>query len=168
MIIGLSLPAFTLLHVIISLIGIGTGLVALIGLCGGRVLAGWTGIFLVTTVLTSVTGFMFPIASFGPPEIIGVISLASLAIAIVALYVYKTRGAWRWLYVVYAILALYLNVFVGVVQAFQKVPLLHPLAPTGTEPPFVMAQGVVLLVFVALGVAALKRFHPGPTTRILN
>jgi hypothetical protein len=103
---------------------------------------------------------MFHFASFGPPEIIGVISLVVLAVAILALYGYKLAGAWRWIYVSTAVLALYLNVFVGVVQTFQKVAFFHALAPTQTEPPFAIAQGIVLIAFIALGLAAAKKFRP--------
>jgi hypothetical protein len=119
-----------------------------------------TAIFLLTTVATSVTGFMFHFASFGPPEIIGVISLVVLSIAILALYGYKLAGSWRWIYVAAAVFALYLNVFVGVVQAFQKVAFFRALAPTQTEPPFAVAQGIVLIAFIALGIAAAKKFRP--------
>jgi hypothetical protein len=168
MIIGLSLPAFTQLHVIISLIGIVTGFIAILGLCAGRMLGAWTALFLLTTVLTSVTGFMFHFASFGPPEIVGVISLIALAIALSALYLYKLAGAWRWIYVLTAVLSQYLNVFVAVVQSFQKIPALHPLAPTGTEPPFIVAQVVVMAVFVLLAIIAIKRFHPAGSVRTLH
>jgi hypothetical protein len=119
-----------------------------------------TAIFLLTTVATSVTGFMFHFASFGPPEIVGVISLVDLAAAIMALYAYKLAGSWRWIYVATALFALYLNVFVGVVQTFQKVAFFHVLAPTQTEPPFAVAQGIVLVAFIAVGIAAAKRFRP--------
>ena len=127
-----------------------------------RNLSGWTALFLVTTVLTSVTGFMFPAATVTPAQIVGGISLATLAGALVALYGFHLRGAWRWIYVVTAMLALYLNVFVGVVQAFQKVPLLHTLAPNGSEPPFIIAQTITPLIFGVLGILAVKRFHPSP------
>ena len=159
MILGMSLAAFTLLHVIISLLGIASGLVVLAGMLGGRLLNGWNGFFLVTTILTSVTGFMFHSKSFGPPHIVGVISLVVLAVALFALYSRRLVGSWRWIYAATAVAALYLNVFVGVVQAFQKLPILHALAPNGSEPPFVVAQGLVLLIFVALGIRAAKRFH---------
>lgn len=165
MIIGLSLADFTLLHVIISLVGIASGLIAVIALCRGRVLSGWTALFLASTVLTSVTGFMFPAASFGPPQIVGVVSLIALAIAISALYVYHAAGPWRWIYAVTAVLSLYLNVFVGVVQAFDKVPSLHPMAPTGSEPPFKIVQLIVLLIFLALGIVAVRRFHAADGSR---
>jgi len=160
MIIGLSVPAFTQLHVIISLIGIASGIIVVLALCGGRMLSGLTGLFLITTVLTSVTGFMFHSTSFGPPQIVGVVSLIALAFALAGLYLFGTRGAWRWIYVVTAVLSLYLNVFVGVVQAFDKIPSLHVLAPTGTEQPFKVAQLVTLAIFLVLGVAAVRRFHP--------
>jgi hypothetical protein len=167
-IIGLSLANFTLLHVIISLVGIASGLIAVIALCYGRLLGGWTALFLLTSVATSVTGFMFPSTSFGPPQIVGVVSLIALAIAISALSVYHVAGPWRWIYVVSAVLSLYLNVFVGVAQSFDKIPALHPLAPTGTEPPFKLAQLIVLLLFIVLGIIAVKRFRPGVATRPVN
>ena len=159
MILGMSVAAFTLLHVIISLLGIASGLVVLAGMLGGRLLNGWNGFFLLTTIATSVTGFMFHSKSFGPPHIVGVISLVVLAVALFALYSRRLVGSWRWIYAATAVAALYLNVFVGVVQAFQKLPFLHALAPNGSEPPFVVAQGLVLLIFVALGILAAKRFH---------
>ena len=159
MILGLSISTFTTVHVIISLIGILSGIVVLIGWLSGKSSDGWTALFLATTVLTSVTGFLFPSASFGPPQVVGVISLVVLAAAISALYVFHLAGFWRWVYIVGATMALYLNAFVGVVQAFQKLPFLRPLAPTQSEPPFVVTQLVVLVIFVAIGVAAAKRFH---------
>jgi hypothetical protein len=160
MILGMSTASFTLFHVILSLIGIAAGIVVVFGMLAGRRLDGWTALFLATTVLTSVTGFMFHSAHFGPPHVIGLLSLLLLVLAILARYSYHMAGSWRWIYVVTAVLSLYLNAFVGVVQAFQKLPLLQPLAPTGTEPPFVVAQGLVLLAFVVLTVLALKRFYP--------
>src|SRR6266851_5096068 len=153
MILGMSTATFTLLHVVLSLGGIFSGVVVLFELLGAKRRDGWTAI------LTSVTGFFFHSASFGPPHVIGVISLVVLTVAVLAFYVYRLGGFWRWLYVGGAVLALYLNVFVGVVQAFQKLPLLRPLAPTQSEPPFVVTQLVVLVIFVAIGVAAAKRFH---------
>jgi len=158
MIIGMSVHAFTILHTVISLIGIFSGLIVLVAMLGGRASA-WTGLFLLTTVLTSVTGFMFHSASFGPPQIVGVISLVVLAIAIAARYQFHSAGSWRWIYVVTAVLALYLNVFVGVAQSFDKIPALHALAPTATETPFKVAQLVVLLLFVALGFRAVRHFQ---------
>jgi hypothetical protein len=160
MILGMSVVAFTQFHVALSLVGILAGLVALFGVFGSKTLATWTMVFLVTTVLTDVTGYFFPRDHILPSHIVGAISLVVLAIAIFALYSRQLAGAWRWIYVVTAVLALYLNVFVLVVQAFLKVPSLKALAPTGSEPPFVVAQGVVLLFFVVLCVVALRSFHP--------
>ena len=117
-------------------------------------------VFLVTTVLTSVTGFLFPFKAFGPPHIVGAISLIVLAIALFALYAGNLVGPWRWIYVAGAVLALYLNVFVAVVQSFDKIGRLHVLAPTGSEPPFAITQAIVLLIFVAVGIVALMRFRP--------
>jgi hypothetical protein len=160
MILGMSTAAFTLFHVILSLIGIAAGGIVALGLRSARALPGWTVLFLITTVATSVTGFFFHSLAFGPPHVVGVISLIVLAVAIFALYVRHLKGAWRWIYVTTALLALYLNVFVGVVQAFQKLPVLHQLAPNGSEPPFAVAQLVVVALFVWLGVVSVKRFHP--------
>jgi len=160
MILGMSLSTFTTLHVIISLIGIVAGLVVLLGMLGGRKLDGWTAIFLATTVLTSATGFLFPFNKLLPSHVVGIISLAVLAIALLALYGLHLAGAWRWIYVAAAVLALYLNVFVGVVQAFQKLAFLQPFAPTQTEAPFIVAQVAVLAIFAALGVLAVRSFHP--------
>lgn len=162
MILGMSLGTFTAVHVVLSLVGVLAGLVVLAGMLGARRLPGWTALFLVTTVLTSVTGFLFPFKQFGAPHAFGVISLIVLAVAILGLYTYKLAGSWRWLYVVCSLLALYLNVFVGVVQAFQKLAPLNRLAPTQSEPPFAVAQLVVLVLFVVLGIRAVKRFHPTP------
>jgi hypothetical protein len=160
MILGLSTATFTTLHVIISLIGIFSGAVVLFGWLGGKGSPGWTALFLLTTVLTSVTGFFFPFTSLGPPQVVGIVSLVVLAAAIPALYVFHLAGFWRWVYIVGASMALYFNVFVGVVQAFQKLPFLQPLAPTQSEPPFLIAQIAVLVIFVALAGLSLKRFHP--------
>jgi hypothetical protein len=163
MILGMSTASFTLLHVMLSVIGIGSGLVVVVGMWAAKRLDGWTALFLATTVLTSVTGFLFHSAHFGPPHVIGLLSLLLLVLAILARYSYHIHASWRWVYVVSAMLALYFNVFVAVVQAFQKLPLLQPLAPTGTEPPFVIAQALVLAVFGVATVAALKRFYPRDT-----
>jgi hypothetical protein len=153
-------------HVLVSLIGILSGLVVLYGLLVSKPSGGWTALFLATTILTSITGF--PLAPFGfdPPRVVAVISLVLLALAVVALYAFHLAGAWRWIYVASAVTALYLNVFVGVVQAFQKLPFLHPLAPTQSEPPFLIAQIAVLALFVALGVLATIRFHPELRPRV--
>ena len=160
MILGMSTSTFTLVHVVLSLVGIFAGLVVVFGMFSSKSLDGWTALFLATTVLTSVTGFFFPFDKILPSHIVGVISLVVLAIAILALYALHLAGPWRWIYVVSAVLALYLNVFVGVVQAFQKLPLLASLAPTQSEPPFLIAQAVVLVIFIVLGIVAVRSFHP--------
>jgi hypothetical protein len=160
MILGMSASTFTNLHVIISLIGIAAGLVVLYGMLEAKRMPGWTGVFLTATILTSVTGFFFPAAQLLPSHVVGIISLVVLAIALAALYLYHLAGAWRWIYVVCAVVALYFNCFVGVVQAFQKIPAVHALAPTQAEPPFLIAQLVVLAIFIVLGFLAVKRFHP--------
>jgi hypothetical protein len=162
MILGMSASTFTNLHVIISLVGIAAGLVVLFGLLNAKVLPGWTGLFLTATILTSVTGFFFPAAHLLPSHVVGIISLVVLAIALMALYLYRLAGAWRWIYVVCAVVALYFNCFVGVVQAFQKIPAVHALAPTQAEPPFLIAQLVVLAIFIVEGFLAVKKFHPEP------
>jgi hypothetical protein len=159
-ILGMSTAAFTTLHVAISLAGIASGIVVLVGLLTSTALAFWTGVFLATTVLTSATGFFFHAEKVLPSHIVGVLSLVLLGVAIVALYAFGLAGAWRTVYVITAVTSLYLNVFVLVVQSFLKVPALHALAPKGSEPPFAIVQGLVLLAFVALGVLAVQRFHP--------
>ena len=156
----MSVAGFTLLHVIISLIGIAAGLIVVFGMFSSNRMAGWTSLFLAATILTSVTGFLFPFTKLLPSHIVGIISLVILGIALLALYVYGASGPWRWIYVATAIAALYLNVFVAVVQAFLKVPALKQLAPTQAEPPFAIAQGIVLLIFVALLVGAIRTFRP--------
>jgi hypothetical protein len=156
----MSIPTFTTFHVILSLIGIVTGIIVVLGMLSATRRAAWTALFLLTTGATSVTGFMFPSTGFDAADAVGIISLVVLAVTILALYIYHLAGAWRWIYVAGAVIALYLNVFVGVVQAFQKLPFLHPLAPKGSEPPFVVAQALVMAIFVVLGVFAAKRFHP--------
>jgi hypothetical protein len=134
MVLGMSLETFTLVHVILSLVGIAAGLIVVFGMLGAKRLEGWTALFLATTVLTSVTGFFFP-SSFMPSHVVGIISLVFLAAALVGLYVYRLAGAWRWIYVVGAVVALYLNVFVGVVQAFMKVSLLQGSDPVRAAVP---------------------------------
>ena len=160
MMLGMSLSTFTAVHVIISLVGIGSGLVVLFGLLSAKRLDGWTGLFLVTTVLTSVTGFGFPFTQLLPAHKVGVISLVVLAIAILARYSFRMIGMWRWVYVVTAMMGLYLNVFVLVVQSFEKVPALRAMAPTQSQPPFLVAQLVVLALFIVLTILAVKKFHP--------
>jgi hypothetical protein len=160
MILGMSLPAFTQLHVVISLIGIASGAVVVFGMFASRPLAGWTALFLATTILTSATGFLFPFTKMLPSHVVGILSLLVLAITVVALYSYNLAGSWRWIYVAGAVSAFYLNTFVAVVQAFQKTPALKELAPTQTEPPFVVAQGIVLLISIVLLVGAVRAFRP--------
>jgi hypothetical protein len=162
MILGMSLATFTLVHVLISLVAIAAGLIAMIGLLGSRPLPGWTALFLLTTILTSVTGFFFPFVQLLPSHIVGIISLVLLTAAVVALYVGHLAGVWRPVYVVTAMLSLYLNVFVLVVQAFQKVGPLHVLAPTQSEPAFLVAQGLTLVFFGLVIIGALRRFRPVP------
>ena len=164
MILGMSTSTFTVMHVALSLIGICSGIIVLFGMLSANRLTGWTALFLATTVLTSVTGFFFHSGHFGPPHVVGVVSLVVLAVAILGLYGYRLVGPWRWIYVGGAVLALYLNVFVGVVQAFQKVPLLSRLAPTQSEPPFLVTQLVVVAIFAVLGGLATMRFRPTATT----
>ena len=160
MVIGMSLAAFTVLHVVISLVGIVAGVIALVAMLNGRAPAGWTALFLATTVLTSVTGFLFPSSGFTPAQAFGVLSLVLLALALFALYGRHLGGAWRWIYVVTAVPALYLNCFVLVVQSFQKLSFLKPLAPTQSELPFQAAQLLLLVIFVVAGVFAVRKFHP--------
>jgi hypothetical protein len=161
MILGIfDLQTYTILHVIISLVAIVAGLVVLFGLLNSQRMEGWTALFLITTILTSVTGFLFPFSKFLPSHAVGAISLVALAIACYGLYVKRLSGAWRWIYVVTAIAAVWFNVFVLIVQAFQKVSVLQPLAPTQSEPPFQITQVVVLAAFVILGWLAVRRFRP--------
>ena len=159
MVLGMSLETYTLLHVVVSLVAIATGLIVLFGMLQAKRLDGLTAIFLATTVLTSVSGFGFPFAHVTPGIIIGILSLVVLAIAIVARYARHLAGAWRWIYVVTAGVALYFNCFVLVVQSFEKVPALKALAPTQTEPPFAIAQLALLVIFAVLITLAVKRFH---------
>ena len=160
MILGMSTSAFTLFHVALSLVGIVAGVVVAAAMLGSKTANGWTALFLATTVLTSVTGFLFPSDKVLPSHIVGVISLLVLIIAIAALYGYRLARSWRWIYVVSALVALYLNVFVLVAQAFQKVAVLNALAPTQSDPGFIIAQLIVMAIFVVLGIRAVKRFHP--------
>jgi len=158
MVLGLSLSTFTLLHVILSLAGIGSGFVVVYGLLNSKRLDGWTAIFLITTALTSLTGFLFPFEGFKPAYVLGALSLLVLAMASFARYSRSLAGGWRSTYVITAAFALYFNCFVAVVQAFMKVPALHALAPTGSEPPFAVAQVVVLAIFIWLTYRAARRF----------
>jgi hypothetical protein len=162
MILGMSTATYTFLHVLISLIGIGSGLVVMFGFIAGKRLDTLTAVFLTTTALTSVSGFGFPFDHLLPSHKLGMISLVVLAIAISARYVFHLAGSWRWIYVVGASMALYLNVFVLIAQLFMKVPALKTLAPTQSEPPFLVAPILVLLIFVGLTILAAKRFHLQP------
>jgi hypothetical protein len=152
------LKIYTMVHVLISLLGIYSGLVVLLGMIAGKGLDVWTKFFLATTVATSVTGFFFPFRGFTPGLAVGILSLMVLAVTIFARYVRQLKGSWCQAYVMSAVFALYLNVVVLVVQLFQKVPILKTLAPTQSEAPFVIAQATLLIGFVVLGVAAVKRF----------
>jgi hypothetical protein len=156
------MSTFTLIHVAISLAAIASGFIVLFGLLAGKRLDLWTAFFLATTVATSVTGFGFPIHGFTPGIGIGILSLLVLAVAIYARYARHLAGVWRRVYVVTAMTALYFNFFVLIVQSFQKVPALKALAPTQSEPPFVVAQLVALVAFVVLGTLAAKRFREPP------
>ena len=154
-----ELSPFTKLHVVISLIGIVSGLVVMFGLLIGRKLNGQTALFLISTALTSVTGFFFPFHGVTPAIVVGIISLIVLAVAIFARYARHLAGHWRWIYAATAMIALYFNIFVLIVQLFQKVPALKALAPTQTEPPFAVTQLVVLALFVLLTIIAAIRFR---------
>jgi hypothetical protein len=153
------LNALTLFHVVLSLVGIASGFAVVYGLLSSRV-HGWTNLFIWTTVATSVTGFFFPFHKFLPSHGVGILSLIVLAIAILALYRFRLAGGWRRTYAITAVVALYFNVFVLVAQLFLKVPSLNALAPTQSEPPFQIAQGIVLIVFVVLGIRAAMKFRP--------
>ena len=160
MMLGMSLSTFTAVHVLISLVGIGSGFAVLLGLFSAKRVKGLTALFLLTTVLTSVTGFGFPFTHLLPSHKIAIISLLVLALAILARYSFHMVGKWRWIYVVTAMIALYLNVFVLVFQSFEKVPALKAMAPTQSEPPFLVAQLAVMAIFIVLTIFAVKKFHP--------
>jgi hypothetical protein len=162
MILGMSIAAFTTLHVVISLIGIATGFIVAFGMIGGRRLPLWNALFLATTALTSLTGFLFPFKGVTPGIVIGILSILILIVAVIALYSKQLTGGWRGTYVITAMLAQYFNFFVLIVQSFEKVPSLHALAPTGSEAPFKIVQLLVLVLFIALTVFAFKRFRGEP------
>jgi hypothetical protein len=157
-----GMTPFTFFHVLLSLVGIFSGFIAVFGMIAGKRLDGLTALFLVTTALTSITGFFFPFHKLLPSHIVAMVSLAVLALAIPARYLLHLAGAWRKVYAVTASIALYLNVFVLVAQLFMKVPSLHVLAPTGTEPPFLISQVVVMVLFIALTIAAAIKFRTEP------
>lgn len=160
MVFGMSLATFTLLHVVVSLLGIASGLVVAWAWVSGKRMEGLTTFFLATTVATNVTGFGFPFDKLLPSHIVGILSLIVLALAIAARHQFHLAGGWRRVYVISASIALYFNVFVLVVQSFQKIPALKALAPTQSEAPFVAAQLTVLTAFVLLGFRATKSFQP--------
>ena len=162
MVLGMSLSAFTTLHVVISLIGIVAGIIVMFGMLGSNPMPGLTAIFLLFTILTSVTGFLFPFKGVTPADVVGALSLLLLAIACIALYVMKLSGGWRWIYVVTALISLYLNVFVLVIQSFLKIPALTAVAPGNppSGPVFAVVQGIVLVFFVLMIIGAVRRFRP--------
>jgi hypothetical protein len=152
-------------HTWLSLIALGTGIVVAYDLLRGRSLPAWTMIFLATAVATSVTGFLFPFAGLLPSHVVGAIALITLGMAILARYAFRLAGAWRWIYAVTAIANLYLLAFVGVAQAFLKIPALNAVAPTASEAPFAVAQLLVFTFFAALGVAGTRLFRPAAATK---
>ena len=162
MVLGMSLSAFTTLHVVISLTAIVAGLVAMFAMLGSNTMPGLTAIFLLFTILTSATGFLFPFNGVTPGDVVGALSLVLLLIACIALYGMKLSGGWRWIYVVTALISLYLNVFVLVIQSFLKIPALTALAPGNppTGPVFAVVQGIVLVFFVVMIIGAVRRFRP--------
>jgi hypothetical protein len=159
MIFGMSLATFTALHVAISLIAIGSGFIVIFGMMASKRLPIITTTFMVTTALTSITGFMFPFKGVTPAVVLGVLSLVILAIAAIALYARHLGGRWRGTWVITASLALYFNFFVLIVQSFMKIPALHALAPTQTEGPFKIAQLLALLLFIAFGTLSFRKFR---------
>ena len=165
MILGMSVEAFTLLHVIITLVAIGSGLMVAGGMFASHKLPGTTALFLFTTALTSLTGFLFPIHGFTPALGVSIVACVILAVALFALYKERLVGAWRPIYVITAIVSLYLNVFVLVAQSFMKVSGLNALAPTQSEPPFAVTQGVVLVIFIIIALIAVVRFRPVTAVR---
>ena len=162
MVLGMSLATFTMVHVIISLIGIVSGIIVMFGMLGSRRQGGLTAIFLLFTILTSATGFLFPFSQLLPSHMVGILSLVLLAIACIARYGMKLSGGWRWIYAVTALASLYLNIFVLVIQSFLKIPALTVLAPGNPPagPAFAVSQGIVLLFFIVVIVGAVKRFRP--------
>ena len=156
------LTAFTLFHVLLSLVGIGSGFVVVYGLLASKRLDGWTKVFLITTIATSVTGYFFPAHKFTPGHAVGILSLIALSLATLARYRFQLVGGWRRTYVITAVIALYFNVVVLIVQLFRKVPALKALAPNQSEPPFLATQIIVLTLFVAIGIGGAIRFRTAP------
>jgi hypothetical protein len=162
MVLGLS--TFTFIHTILSIVALLSGIVVMLGLLGSRGMPALTALYLLTAVVTSATGFGFQTGTFGASKWVGVISLVALLMAIVARYVLHFAGAWRWIYAVGVVLGVYFLVFVAIAQAFMKIPALHAMAPTLSEPPFAVAQLVALAVFVGLAILAAIKFHPAGAT----
>ena len=161
MILGMSIETFTFIHVVISLVGIMTGFIVVALMLASAPIAGWNAFFLVSTILTSVTGYFFPFdKGLTPAHIVGAISLVALAVALFAIYIKKLAGRWRGIYVASAVFALWLNFFVAIVQSFGKFAYLNKFAPTGSEPPFAVTQGLLLVLFIILGIAAVRRYRP--------
>jgi len=156
------LQTYTIIHTLISLVAIFTGFVVLFGMLASKRLDNWTKWFLITAVATTITGFFFPFHGFTPAIGLGIISLPFLALTIFARYSKRLAGLWRWIFAIGAVICLYFNLFVLVVQAFEKIPALHAMAPTQTEPPFKLAQLIVLVVSALLAIIAAIRFHPEP------
>jgi hypothetical protein len=159
MVLGMSLHAFTILHVLICIVELFAGAVVVWQMLGG-LRSGLNGVFLITAALTTITGFLFPFHGMTPAIMLGLISLPFLLLAGVSFYSFHLRGAWRVVYVISTVIVLYFDAFVAVVQSFLKIPALHALAPTGKEPPFAIAQGVVLVAFLIIGFMAVRRFRP--------
>ena len=166
MVFGMSLATYTLIHVIISLIGIGSGFIVLFGMFGSKRLDGIAALFLATTALTSLTGLGFPFERITPGIILAILSLLVLALTVPARYSFHMAGKWRSIYVVTAVIALYFNCVALVGQSFLKISALHALAPTGNEPPFAIAEGILSVLFLVAGVLAVKNFHPADATSL--
>ena len=166
MILGMSIGAFTLLHVVITLVAIGSGLIVVGGMFASHRLPSTTALFLLTTALTSLTGFLFPIHGLTPALSVGILACVILVVALFALYKEHLVGAWRWIFAITAVASLYLNVFVLVVQSFVKVAAFNALAPTQTEPPFALTQALVLAIFILIAIIAAVKFRPGTSARV--
>jgi magnesium-transporting ATPase (P-type) len=160
----MTTSTFTLVHTVLSIVALVAGIIVVMGLLASKSSNGWTAVYLVTAVATSATGFGFASPSFMPSHWVGVISLVVLLAAILARYVFHFAGSWRLIYAVSMVLSVYFLVFVAIAQAFLKVPALRAMAPTQSEPPFAIAQGVCLVIFIALAIAAARKFHPVAAT----
>jgi hypothetical protein len=162
---GIPTHLFLQIHVAISLIALVAGLIALYGWINNKNWNGWTAVFFATIILTSVTGFPLPLFGLDPTRMVGILSLILLAMAVLGIYVFRISGPWRWIFIITATAALWLDALVGVIQAFAKLPSLHEFAPNGSEPPFLIVQLIVLAIFVLLGYWALRKFHPNLAKR---